>query len=303
MKLGVIYPQIELRGDTGALRQFAQAVEELGFDHLVMYDHVIGASHEDRDPPIWGHYTERDPFHDPLVAFAYLSGLTERIEFVTAILILPQRQTVLVARQTADIDRMSGGRLRLGVGAGYNPLEYHAMGADFTTRGKRLTEQIPYLRRLWSKELISYRGEFDQIDRANIVPRPNRMIPIWCGGFAEPAFRRAVRLADGFIFGYGLSDDANNGWQRVQELLAKAERPVEDFGAHFLLHPPVGPYDDQEITDGLLCLKKAGATHASIFSMGRGLNEVDEHVEYVARVKGRYEAASDQRASVQATTG
>jgi probable F420-dependent oxidoreductase len=291
MQIGVIYPQIELGGDTGALREFAQAAEELGFDHLVMYDHVIGASHEDRDPPIWGHYTEKDPFHDPLTAFAYLAGLTERIEFVTAILILPQRQTVLVARQTADVDRMSGGRLRLGVGAGYNPLEYHALGADFSTRGKRLGEQIPYLRRLWSEELISFEGRFDQIDRANIVPRPNRSIPIWCGGFAEPAFRRAVQMADGFIFGYGLSEDAGNAWRRVQELLAEAGRPIEEFGAQFLMHPPEGPYTDGEIVEGLLRLRKAGATHASIFTMGRGFTGVDQHIEYAAAVKQRYDAA------------
>jgi hypothetical protein len=151
---------------------------------------------------------------------------------------------------------------------------------------------------LWSEELISYEGEFDQIDRANIVPRPNRLIPIWCGGFAEAAFRRAVCFADGFIFGYGLTEDASNGWLRVQELLAEVGRPVEEFGAQFLLHPPAGPYCDQEITDGLLRLKEAGATHTSIFSMGRGFTTVDEHIEYVAGVKARYEAAVSQAASV-----
>ena len=292
MKLGVIYPQIELAGDAAALRDFARAAEELGYDHLVVYDHVIGASHEDRDPPIWGPYSERDPFHDPLTAFAYLSGLTRTIEFVSGILILPQRQTVLVARQTADIDLMSGGRLRLGVGTGYNPLEYHAMGADFSARGERLGEQIGYLRRLWSEELISFEGKFDQIDRANIVPRPNRLIPIWCGGFADAAFRRAVRLADGFIFGYGLGDDARNGWIRVQEMLAEAGRPAGEFGAQFLLHPPQGPYSDPEITDGLLRLEEAGATHASIFTMGRGFTSVGHHIDYIAGVKQRYEAAT-----------
>lgn len=291
MKIGVIYPQIELGGDTGALREFAQAAEEFDFDHLVMYDHVIGASHEDRDPPIWGPYAEKDPFHDPLTAFAYIAGLTERIEFVTAILILPQRQTVLVARQTADIDRMSGGRLRLGVGAGYNPLEYHALGADFATRGKRLTEQIPYLRRLWTEELISFEGRFDQIDRANIVPRPNRSIPIWCGGFSEPAFRRAVQMANGFIFGYGLSEDASIAWRRVQELLAEAGRPIEEFGAQFLMHPPEAPYTDDELAKGLLRLRETGATHASIFTMGRGFTGVEQHIDYAAAVKQRYDAA------------
>jgi len=291
MRLGVIYPQVELGGDPAALRRFAVAAEELGYDHLVMYDHVIGASHEDRDPPLWGPYTEHDPFHDPLVACAHLAAVTERLEFVTGILILPQRQTVLVARQAADVDLMSGGRLTLGVGAGYNPLEYHALGGEFSTRGKRLTEQIPYLRRLWSEELISFEGRFDQIDRANIVPRPGRRIPIWCGGFAEAMFRRAVELADGFVFGYGLGDDAMSGWLRVQELLAEARRPVEEFGAHFLMHPPDGPYSDEETLQGIERLRDAGATHASLYTMQRGFTDVEQHVEYLTAIRESFEAA------------
>lgn len=289
LKLGVVCPQVELGGDPAALARFAQAAEELGYDHLVLYDHVIGATHEDRDPPLWGPYTEHSPFHDPLVAFGYLAGLTERIELVTGILILPMRPTVLVARQTSDVDLMSGGRLRLGVGAGYNPLEYHAMGADFTTRGKRLDEQIPYLRRLWTEELISYEGRFEQIDRANIVPRPKRRIPIWCGGFAEPAFRRAVEYADGFIFGYGLSDAAMNGWIRVQELLAEAGRSVEEFGAQFLMHPPERQYGEEQTLEGIRRLQDAGATHASLFTMSRGFTTVEEHIEYMTAIKLRHQ--------------
>jgi probable F420-dependent oxidoreductase len=291
MKLGVIYPQIELGGDPQALRRFAIAAEEVGYDHLVMYDHVIGASREDRDPPLWGPYTEHSPFHDPLVAFGHLAAVTERIEFVTAILIAPLRQTILIARQSADVDLMSGGRLRLGVGAGYNPLEFEAMGADFTTRGKRLNEQIPYLRRLWSEELIVYEGDFHKIDRANIVPRPRRQIPIWCGGFAEAMFKRAVRMGDGFIFGYGLGADARAGWVRVRELLAEAGRPVEGFGAEFLMHPPEGPYSDAETVAGAVRLREAGATHASLYTMDRGFGEVDQHIEYFSRMKEDLEAA------------
>jgi probable F420-dependent oxidoreductase len=291
VQVGVIYPQAELGGDPAALRRFAVAAEELGYGHLVMYDHVIGASHEDRDPPIWGPYTERDPFHDPLVAFAHVAAITERIELVTGILILPQRQTVLVAQQAADVDLMSGERLTLGVGAGYNPLEYHALGADFATRGKRLTEQIPYLRRLWSEELIAFEGRFDQIDRANIVPRPRRRIPILCGGFAEAAFRRAVAMGDGFVFGYGLGEDAARGWQRVQDLLAEAGRPADRFGAHFLLHPPEEPYDEGTLLAGIERLRDAGATHASIFTMRRGFTDVEQHVDYLAGLRDRLDAA------------
>src|SRR3984957_18542098 len=147
--IGVVYPQTELRGDPEAVRRIGRAVEDLGFDHLSAYDHVLGAVHADRNPPLTGPYTEHDPFHDPFVMFAYLAGITQRLQFVTGILILPQRQTVLVARQAADLDLLSGDRLRLGVGIGWNYVEYTALGQDFHARGKRLAEQVELLRRLW----------------------------------------------------------------------------------------------------------------------------------------------------------
>lgn len=287
MKLGAIYPQVELGGDAESLRRFGTAAEELGYDHLVMYDHVVGVASEGRDHLAL--YNERSPFHDPLVAFAHLAGLTRRIELVTGILIAPQRQTVLLARQSADVDLFSGGRLRLGLGAGYNPVEYHALGADFHTRGRRLDEQIPYLRRLWSEELIEWEGRFDQIDRANLVPRPQRPIPIWCGGFAEPMFRRAVALAEGFIFGYGLEQAALDGWARVRELLDAAGRPIAEFGAQFLMQPPDAPYSDDETFAGIERLQEASATHASLCTMTRGFTDVEQHVDYLARIKSRAE--------------
>src|SRR5262249_49955317 len=160
---------------------------------------VLGAAHENRDPPLMA-YDENDPFHDPLVAFGYLAAITKRLELVTGVLILPQRQTALVARQAAHVDLLSGGRLFLGVGTGWNYVEYDALGHDFGSRGRRMDEQIPYLRRLWSETVISFEGEFDRIDRANLAPRPRRSIPIYCGGMVPAAYRRAARLADGFIF-------------------------------------------------------------------------------------------------------
>src|SRR6185295_9430773 len=151
MDIGVVYPQIELGGDPTAVREIGRAVEDLGFDHLLAYDHVLGAVHTDRMPPLTGPYTERDPFHDPFVMFAYLAGLTERIQFATGVLILPQRQTALVARQAADVDLLSGGRLRLGVGVGWSHVEYEALGQNFRTRGAREEEQIDLLRRLFNE--------------------------------------------------------------------------------------------------------------------------------------------------------
>ena len=151
MKIGAVYPQVELRGAPQALHTIALAVEAMGYSHLALYDHVVGASHEDREPPLpAGYYDHLDPFHDPFVAFGYLAAITNRIELITSILILPQRQTVLVAKQATDVDLLSEGRLRLGVGVGWNRVEYAALGQDFHTRGRRLNEQIAYLRRLSS---------------------------------------------------------------------------------------------------------------------------------------------------------
>jgi probable F420-dependent oxidoreductase len=198
MKLGVVYPQIELRGDPQAVHDVGVGVESLGYDHLLVYDHVVGAEHDaDRDPPLWGPYTERDPFHEPLVMFGYLAAVTSRIELATGVMILPQRQTALVAQQAADADLLSRQRVRLGVGTGWNYVEYDALGQDFATRGARLDEQIDLLRRLWTEPLVTFEGRFDHVERACINPRPLRAIPLWIGGFSEPAYQRAGRRGTG----------------------------------------------------------------------------------------------------------
>src|ERR1700712_4566647 len=207
MQIGVVYPQNELRGDPSAVRRIGRAVEELGFDHLLAYDHVLGAVHADRTPPITGGYDEHDPFHDPFVMFGYLAGITERIRFATGVLILPQRQTVLVARQAADVDLLSGGRLRLGVGLGWSPVEEGARGVGWRARAARQAEQIDVPRRLFPEPVVDFSGRFHRIDRAALVPKPARPIPIWLGGSSEVAFDRAARLANGFIFiGGGTTD-------------------------------------------------------------------------------------------------
>src|SRR5580704_734935 len=212
MQIGVVYPQIELGGDPGAVRLIGRAAEDLGFDHLLAYDHVLGAVHAGRTPALTGPYTEHDPFHDPFVMFGYLAAITERIRFATGVLILPQRQTALVARQSADVDLLSGGRLRLGVGVGWNPVEYEALGQDFHTRGIRQEEQIELLRRLFTEPVVDFTGRFDRIDRAALVPKPSKPIPIWLGGSGDKAFDRAARLADGFIFFDGGIDASVSAW-------------------------------------------------------------------------------------------
>jgi len=279
MRIGAVYPQTELGGDPNAVARIGRAVEELGFDHLLAYDHVLGAVHAERARRLTGTYSERDPFHDPLVMFAYLAGITERIEFVTGILVLPQRQTALVARQAADVDLLSGGRLRLGVGVGWNYVEYEALGQEFRTRGARQEEQIELLRRLFTEPVVDFSGRFDRIDRAALVPKPVRRIPIWLGGFSEPAFERAARLGDGFVFFGGGSEDTVDAWKRLRDRVGALGRPIEEFGAHWVL-PAQG--DVGHLTAAIDGWRRAGGTHASVVTMGLGLDTADAHVDYLA---------------------
>jgi probable F420-dependent oxidoreductase len=281
MHVGVVYPQTELGGDPGAVRQIGRAAEDLGFDHILAYDHVLGAVHADRARRLTGPYTEHDPFHDPFVMFAYLAGITERIQFATGVLVLPQRQTALVARQAADVDLLSGGRLRLGVGVGWNHVEYEALGQDFGTRGARQEEQIELLRRLFTEPVVDFSGRFDRVDRAALVPKPARSIPIWLGGSSEAAFDRAARLADGFIFFGGGVDHAVGAWDALRDRLRRHDRSPESFGADYVALPKGG-------TDHLMAeidaWGEAGGTHVSVVTMGLGLSSAEAHAEYLATV-------------------
>ena len=280
MQLGAVYPQIELGGDPDAVRHIGQALEDLGFDHLLAYDHVLGAEHADRDPPLLGPYDEGDPFHDPFVLFSYLAGRTERLEFVSGIIILPQRQTALVAKQAADLAVLSGGRFRLGVGVGWNHVEYTALGQDFSTRGQREDEQIDLLRRLWTEDVVTFEGRFDRVERAGILPRPPTPVPIWIGGFSEPAFRRAARSGDGFIFA-GPRTGAAEQWRHTRELLGEEGRPVEGFGAEYAILSRKGPED---VAAKVEFWAEQGGTHASIVTMDLGLDSSEAHVDYLGQV-------------------
>jgi probable F420-dependent oxidoreductase len=279
MQIGVVYPQTELRGDPTAVRRIGTAVEDLGFDHLLAYDHVLGAVHADRTPRLTGPYTEQDPFHDPFVMFAYLAGMTERIGFATGILVLPQRQTALVARQAADVDLLSGGRLRLGVGIGWSHVEYEALGQDFRTRGSRQEEQIELLRRLFTEPVVDFSGRFDRVDRAALVPKPARPVPIWLGGSGEKAFDRAARLGDGFIFFGGGVEHAVEAWERLRDRVRGHGRSVEDFGGDYVVLPRGGI---GELTAEIDAWREAGGTHVSVVTMGRGLDSVDGHIDFLA---------------------
>jgi probable F420-dependent oxidoreductase len=286
MEIGAVYPQIELRGDPAAVGRIGRAVEDLGFAHLLAYDHVLGAVHADREPPLLGPYDEHHPFHDPLVMFAYLAGITERLGFATGVVVLPQRQTALVARQAADVDLLSRGRLRLGVGVGWSHVEYEALGQDFGTRGAREEEQIDLLRRLFSEPVVDFAGRFDRIDRAALVPKPTRPVPLWLGGYSDQAFDRAARLGDGFMFfgGVGGLEGAVGGWQRIRRQLAELGRPVETFGGDYVV---LAGGDLDQLAQEVDAWRDAGGTHVSVITMGLGLDSVDAHLDYLASVADR----------------
>jgi probable F420-dependent oxidoreductase len=279
MDIGVVYPQTELRGDPAAVRTIGKAVEDLGFAHLLAYEHVLGAVHADRTPELTGPYTEHDPFHDPFVMFAYLAAITERIRFATGILVLPQRPTALVARQAADLALLSGDRLRLGVGVGWNHVEYEALGQDFHTRGARQEEQIGLLRALLTEPVVDFSGRFDRVDRASLVPKPASPIPIWLGGAGEKAFDRAARLADGFIFIGGGVDHTLEVWTRLRRQVASLGRSTEDFGGDYVA---LSGGDLGVLTGEIETWRAAGGTHVSVVTMGLGLDSVEAHIDYLA---------------------
>ena len=281
MEIGIVYPQTELGGDPAAVRRFARAVEDLGFAHLLAYEHVLGAVHADRTPPLSGPYNEHHPFHDPFVMFGYLAGITERIGFATGVLILPQRQTALVARQATDVDLLSGGRLRLGVGVGWSHVEYEALGQDFATRGARQEEQIQLLRQLFTEPVVDFSGRFDRIDRAALVPKPTVSIPIWLGGSGDRAYERAARLADGFMFIGATIDSTINTFNSLRDRVANAGRSADDFGGDYVA---LNGADIAALTEEIGAWREAGGTHVSVVTMGLGLGSVDAHIDYITSV-------------------
>jgi probable F420-dependent oxidoreductase len=282
MKIGVSYPTTEVAGDPTAIRKFIRAAEDLGYEHMMAYDHVIKAPHENREPLLTGPYTEKHTFHDPFVLFGFAAAVTDKLDFVTGVLVLPQRQTALVAQQAADVDLLSRERLRLGVGIGWNYVEYQALGQDFRTRSKRLEEQIGLLRQLWTTPVVTFEGRFDRIDRAGINPRPRRQIPLWVGGHSEPAYERGARLGDGFIFAAN-GAQAIEAWARVKHHLAVLGRAESDYGRELLALFARNP---RETADHLKVWRDAGGSHGCVPSMDKGLgNDIDAHINYIGEVK------------------
>ncbi|HEY1989031.1 MAG TPA: LLM class F420-dependent oxidoreductase [Acidimicrobiales bacterium] len=275
MRIGVVFPQTELGGAVASVRSYGQGVEALGFIHLLTYDHVLGA-----DPEVhrnWaGPYDSATTFHEPLVMFGYLAAVTT-IELVTGILILPQRQTALVAKQAAEVDLLTEGRFRLGVAIGWNSVEYEALGKDFTNRGRRLDEQIDLLRRLWTEDSVTFEGTFEQVVGASLAPLPvQRPIPVWLGAASDPAYRRIGRLADGWFPMVPPGEKLDRARSIIEASAAEAGRDVTALGMEGRV--TWNPDDPDLFLRQVDRWRDAGATHLGIDTMRLGLGSVDEHL-------------------------
>jgi probable F420-dependent oxidoreductase len=281
MKIGLVFPQTEIGNDPLAIRDYAQTAEGLGFTHILAYDHVLGANPE-RPGGLSGPYTYRSPFHEVFVLFSYLAGITRRLELVTGILILPQRQTALVAKQAASLDLLSGGRLRLGVGLGWNDIEYISLNEDFHNRGKRIEEQVLLLRRLWCEPLVDFQGKWHTIPDAGVNPLPvQRPIPIWFGGHAEPVLRRLARMGDGWMPNYRNFVDARS-------TLAVLDRCLEEAGrsrSHIGIEPRIyyGTGDAKAWETAMNGWQAEGATHLSFNTMRCGFTTPQEHIQAIQK--------------------
>ena len=275
MNIGVVFPQTEFGSDPIAIRDYAQTAEDLGYSHIIAYDHVVGAN-PDRPGGFQGPYTYETAFHEPFVLFGFMAGVTNRIGFAPGIIIMPQRQTVLVAKQAAALDVLSNGRLRLGVGIGWNEPEYIALNENFHTRGKRIEEQVHVLRELWTKPLVTYSGHWHTLPDIGIKPLPvQQPIPIWFGGQAEPAIRRMGLIADGWMTNNRSAADAKPLLAILNQSLHDAGRTRQSFGIEARIPYGAGAESWAKLISEWI---SAGATHFSVNTMGCGFTTPDQHL-------------------------
>jgi probable F420-dependent oxidoreductase len=276
MRIGVIFPHFEFGTDPAAIRDYAQTAEDLGFAHIGADDHVIGPN--PNRPGGWqGWVTYHTTIHEPLILFGYMAAITRRVELCTCVLILPQRQTVLAAKQTAQLDLLSGGRLRVGVGIGWNVIEYISLGATFTDRGRRVEEQVALLRKLWTQELVDFSSPWHTIHDAGINPLPvQRPIPVWFGGQSEAAIRRVARMGDGWIPLYPDAEKAQPGLDLLERELQAARRTRADVGLEARI--PYGKGDPDQWAALVEGWRKTGATHLSLVTTGCGLQGSAAHI-------------------------
>lgn len=282
MQIGVVFPQTELGAASVAdLRRYATTVGRLGFAHILAYDHVLGTDPEGH--PAWtGPYDIDTTFREPLVFFGFLAACTS-IELVTGVIILPQRQTALVAKQATELALLSEGRFRLGVGIGWNPVEYEALGQAFDRRGRRMSEQIPLLRRLFDERSVTHEGEFDRIPAAGLAPRPpHGVIPIWIGGSSPRAYRRVGRLADGWFPLVPPGPRLDEAKAIVAESAVEAGRDPATIGMEGRVN-----WTDAglaKLIDHVDRWREAGASHVTVNMMNAGLTSPDHHLEVLGTV-------------------
>lgn len=284
MRVGVVFPQLESGTDVGAIREYLQAIEQLGYVHLVAYDHVLGADTSAR--PDWkGPYDQRSAFHEPFVFFGFAAAVT-RLELAPAVIILPQRQTALVAKQAAELDVLTGGRTRLGVGIGWNAVEYEALDMNFRNRARRIEEQIEVLRHLWTEPAVDFTGTWHRIDRAGLNPMPvQRPIPVWMGGDAEEAIRRIARIGDGWFTHEQPNDSGRATFERFRGYLRDAGRDPGGYPIEGRVNVGrlAGP---DEWVSTALGFRDMGCSHLEINTMGAGYTNLGEHLRTIERFRG-----------------
>ncbi|MDE0745612.1 MAG: LLM class F420-dependent oxidoreductase [SAR202 cluster bacterium] len=276
MRIGAVFPQTEAGTDVAAIKEYVQSVEAFGFDHLLAFDHVLGANASSR--PGWsGAYRHTDSFYEPITFYSYVAGITNHLELATGVIILPQRQTALFAKQSATLDLLSGGRLRLGIGTGWNQVEYEALGENFHNRGKRSEEQINLLRKLWADELVTFKGDHHTITDAGLNPLPPRKsIPIWFGGMADPVLRRVAKIGDGWLPQGSPTDENKINFERLNQYLEANDKSMEDIGIEGRISLNM---TNTEIQKNFLAWGQLGATHVSVNTMNLGLQFPQEHLE------------------------
>ncbi len=283
MRLGVVFPQTEIGADPGAVRAYIEAAEDLGYEYVLVYDHVLGADPANR--PGWsGPYTHKQMFHEPFVLFGYIAAISRRLELVTGVLIFPQRQTALVAKQAAEIDVLSGGRLRLGIGVGWNEVEFEALGENFHNRGKRVEEQVAVLRALWTNEVVSFQGRWHHIPEAGINPLPiQRPIPLWMGGRADVVLRRIARIGDGWFPQFRPDEAGREIIEKLRTYTREAGRDPSAVGIDARLSISNTP--EESWVETVEAWRSLGATHLAVHTMGAGLESPEGHIGAIRRVK------------------
>jgi probable F420-dependent oxidoreductase len=281
MKIGVVYPQTEYSNDPAAIRDYAQTVEALGYSHVLAYDHVLGAN-PDRPGGWQGPYTYQSSFQEPFLLFSFMAAVTTSLEFATGVIILPQRQTALVAKQAATLDVLSGGRLRVGIGIGWNEVEYVALNENFHNRGKRAEEQVALLQRLWTEPLVVFEGKYHTVPDAGLNPLPvQRPIPIWFGGHAPAVMRRIARWGAGWMPNRRLVDSQET-LALLDRALAAAGRSRSEIGIEPRLHYGGGqPESWRSVLDEW---QAEGATHFTVNTMGCGFTQPDQHLAALRHV-------------------